>query len=104
MTSELTPEQIKSADIALQPAMTPEDQILEAKIKTASKGIPFSMSLTLSQQQLMERFALTQGLTWQQYLRQQIDQKILGLNAMVGGPLITGPSFAKNSKIRGPQL
>ena len=103
MITDLTPEQVVAANVDNQTA-EPETLEVEAKIKQAVKGYTFSMKLTVAQKELMERFASVVDMTWQEYLRKQVEDKILGSQALVGGPLITGPSFAKGSRIKGPKL
>lgn len=102
MITDLTPEQVVAANVDNQRA-EPETLEVEAKIKQAVKGYTFSMKLTVAQKEMMERFALVAGSTWQEFLRRQIDDKILGSQVQVGGPLITGPSFAKGLRIQGPK-
>jgi len=102
MITDLTPEQVAAANVDnLKPT---EDLInVEQQIQQAVKGYTFSMKLNAAQKDLMERFASVLDVTWQEYMRNQIQDKILGRQAQIGGPLITGPSFAKGSRINGPQ-
>jgi hypothetical protein len=99
MISDLTPEQILAANVDNNPPA--QDPDVEAKIAKAVKGQKFSMQLTASQVELMKRFGDVLGLDWQTYLQSQINQKILGSQAVVGGALVTGPSFAQGNRITG---
>jgi hypothetical protein len=102
MITDLTPEQVAAANV--DNLQQPEDLLqVEQQIQQAVKGYTFSMKLNAAQKDLMERFASVLDMTWQDYMRTQIQDKILGRQAQVGGPLITGPSFARGSRIHGPQ-
>jgi len=97
MITDLTPEQILAANVDNKPISLDPD--VEAKIAKAVKGQKFTMQLTAAQVELMTRFGDVVGLDWHGYLQQQINQKILGSQAVVGSALVTGPSFAQGSRV-----
>lgn len=66
---------------------------------TTTETKTFKLTLTTDRVEVLSRFAAVLGLTWQQYLQREIEEKILSEG--IGSPLIKGPSFSKN-KITGP--
>ena len=99
--NDLSPEQIKEADINNK-IEDPQIVAVEELIAQAVQGFAFTMPISAAQQQTLERFGNAVGMSWEQYLKHQIETKILG-DKLIGGALITGPSFAKGTTIKGPQ-
>lgn len=101
MISDLTPEQILAANIDAKP-VDDEESHLSAQIQEAIKGYQFSMKLTAPQVKVLERYSEALGLTWKEYLREQITRQLLSTTSGIGSPVITAPSMARGSKITGP--
>lgn len=111
MTPELnlndpqTVEKLKKFDVlapAAAPAVDEEVTKVEQKIKGLRNASTFKLKLTSEQLTKLERDATSAGYeSWQSYLQVLIDTKIF--NGAIGAPLISKPSFAKQT-ISGPSV
>jgi hypothetical protein len=98
-TIELTPEQIIAANVDNQPTtIEPET---EQKLREAVKTSSFTMRLSFQEVAYLKRAASVLDLDWQEFLKNQIREKVLDRSGHIAEPLITGPSFAAK-RILGP--
>ena len=100
MITDLTPEQIIAANVDKQPQPEPESEI-EEKIRKAVRMTSFTMRLSQPEIEHLKRCASIVDLKWEQFLTQQIREKVLQRSGHVAAPLITAPSFA-SKRITGP--
>ena len=97
-----TVEKLKSVDVMKAPPNSDavNEVALEKKIRGLRSSSTFKLKLTADQMVRIEREAASAGYKdWQSYLQHLIDTKIF--DGQIGAPVITKPSFAKQT-ITGP--
>ena len=95
-------EKLKEVDVmkAKVKETASEEVALERKIKGLRSASTFKLKLSSDQMVRIEREASTAGYPdWQSYLQHLIDTKIF--DGQIGSPVISKPSFAKQT-ITGP--
>jgi predicted DNA binding CopG/RHH family protein len=100
MITDLTPQQVLTANVDNKPQPEPEAEI-EEKIRKATRMTSFTLRLSQPEVEHLKRCASIVDLKWEQFLTQQIREKVLQRSGHVAAPLITAPSFA-SKRVSGP--
>ena len=90
----------KSKNTGMMEPETVELNDIEKKIRQIQKGSEFKMKLSAPQIARVAREAEALNLDWRDYLKKKITDTLL--EGTVGRSVVTGPSFAKAGKIKGP--
>jgi hypothetical protein len=100
MITDLTPQQILAANVDNQPQVETDVEIQE-KIRKAARMTSFTLRLSQPEIEHLKRCASIVDLKWENFLTQQIREKVLERSGHVAAPLITAPSFA-SKRVTGP--
>tara|TARA_R110002012_G_scaffold289635_1_gene482774 strand:+ start:88 stop:450 length:363 start_codon:yes stop_codon:yes gene_type:complete len=92
---------LKAVDVDKTPvkAEANYDEKIAKTIKERQKAASFSLKLTLQQVEKLTRDGASIGLSWRQYLEQQVNELIFSKN--IGSATISSPTFGRK-KVVGP--
>jgi predicted DNA binding CopG/RHH family protein len=99
LSDEDTVRRLLEADVLKKPAVDTETVEIQDKIKKLQQKTTFSFKLNGVQLDDLKRKGAAKGVSWQDYLNEQI--QLLIFEAPVGKPVINRPGFVSGGRVSG---
>ena len=100
LSDEETVRRLVAADVMKLPAVDKETVDIQEKIKKLQKQSTYSIKLNQNQVEDLQRKADAKGITWKEFLEEEIQKQIFG--CAVGKAVINRPSYMVGGRVSGP--
>jgi predicted DNA binding CopG/RHH family protein len=101
LSDEETLRRLMEVDVLKQPTVDEETLDIQTKLNKLKETTTFTFKLNGIQLEDVQRKAAAKGVSWKDYLTEEIQTVIFG--AAVGKPVINRPSFVTGGRVGAPQ-